>query len=330
MKRKGNLFYKIVDLDNLSLAAHKAFLGKSDLTEVVKFRGDFLGNLYLIRDELTSGDFKFGDYHKFIIYEPKKREICAAPLKQRIVHHAIMNICHDIFDKHLIFDSYASRPGKGSHKAIMRLKGRMVSYKYYAKLDIRKFFDSIDHYILKTLLYRLFKDERLLIVFDKIIDSYGQGKGLPIGNLTSQYFANHYLSTLDHYMKEVIKVPFYIRYMDDVVILSNDRIELKRLVSEYVKYANEQLRLDVKPSLIGRNCSSIPFLGYKVFRDRIMMNGKGKRRFKKNIVNLGNLYNKSLITEKEYSDRITAVLAYAKFADSHKFRDRFRMNVIEL
>ena len=131
-------------------------------------------------------------------------------------------------------------------------------------------------------------------------------------------------------MKEVIKVPFYIRYMDDVVMLSNDRIEVKRLVSEYVKYANEQLILDVKPALIGRNCSGIPFLGYKIFRDRIMMNGKGKRRFKKNVVKLEKLYRKSLITEKEYSDRLTSVLAYAKFADSHKFRTRFGMNVIEL
>lgn len=330
MKRKGNLFNKIVEFENLSVGAYKAFRGKSWSKEVIDFRNEFCSNIQEIRGQLLSGTFLFGNYHKFIIYEPKKREICAAPLRQRIVHHAIMNICHDTFDRHLIFDSYASRPGKGTHRAIHRLKDKMQSFKYYAKLDIRKFFDSVDHGVLKELLGGLFKDTRLLIMFNSVIDSYGDCKGLPIGNLTSQYFANHYLSSLDHFMMEKIKVSFYIRYMDDVVLLSDDRIILKEWVSEYVKYSNERLKLKVKPVMIGRTCCGIQFLGYKVYGNRIIMNGKGKRRFKKNISMLGKLYSKCRISQSEYSNRLFSILAYAKFADSHKFRTSLGLNVVEL
>ncbi|MDE5773686.1 MAG: RNA-directed DNA polymerase [Muribaculaceae bacterium] len=330
MKRTGKIFHKIIEIENLAIAAHKAFRGKSGSNDVIDFRKEFMLKIQEIREQLLSGSFNFGNYRKFTIFEPKKREICAASLTQRIVQHAIMNVCHNMFDRHLIFDSYASRPGKGSHLAILRLKEKMATFKYFAKLDIKKFFDSVDHSILKSLLIKLFKDVELLALFNKIIDSHGTGKGLPIGNLTSQYFANHYLSALDHYMKEVIKVPVYIRYMDDVVMLSNDKIILKNWVSEYVKYANEKLRLQVKPVLIGRTCTGINFLGYKVHVKRIIMNGKGKRRFKKNLSMLMRLYANCMITETEYSNRLMSCLAYAKFADSHKFRTSLGLNVIEL
>ncbi len=320
MKRVGDLFNSIIEIENLAFAAHKAFRGKSLTNEVKIFRQDFLHNIFVLREELLNGNILIGNYHKFLIYEPKERLICAAPLKQRIIHHAIMNVCHDIFERNLIYDCYASRPGKGIHKAINRVKENIPKYKYYAKLDVRKFFDSINHDVLKVLLRRLFKDNKLLNIFDLIIDSYGTDKGLPIGNLTSQYFANYYLSPLDHFIKEEVKVPLYLRYMDDVVILDKDYIHLKQTIKKYCRYAEKILLLHIKPPIIGRTCNGVAFLGYKIYGQRILMNGKGKRRYMKMIKILGTLFKKSIISEKEYSSRIQSYLAYACFADSYKFR----------
>lgn len=271
---------------------------------------------------MLDGGLEIGNYHKFVIYEPKKRQICAAPLRQRILHHAIMNVCHEYFERHLIFDCYASRPGKGTHKAIKRVQDMMGAYRYFAKIDIRKYFDSIDHDVLKALLVRLFNDQRLLCLFDKIIDSYGERTGLPIGNLTSQYFANYYLSSLDHYMKEVMGAGLYVRYMDDVIMMSKTKQEIKKLVAGYVAYASDHLKLQAKPPIIGLTYNGIPFLGYKIYRERIVMNGKGKRRFCKNIGMLGKLFSRSAISEREYADRLVAVLAYPAFADSRQYRRR--------
>lgn len=322
MKRNADLFWKIVDIDNLILASYRAFKGKSSVKEVKLFRQNFLENIFGLKEDLMLGNVEFGNYHRFVIYEPKERLICAAPIKQRIIHHAIMNICHNLFDRHLIFDCYASRPGKGIHKAIVRVKEKQKLFTYFVKLDIKKFFDSINHDVLKKQLKQLFKDEQLLSLFDKIIDSYGDTKGMPIGNLTSQYFANHYLSSLDHYMKEIIKVPFYIRYMDDVVMMDRDKENLKQVIRHYILYAEKELKISVKPPLIGRTCHGVPFLGYKIFGDRIIMNGKGKRRFAKKLLTLKKLYQSATISEGEYSARITSLLTYACFADSYKFRSK--------
>lgn len=330
MKRVGNLYDSVADFENLILAAHKAFRGKSETNEVKAFREDFLQSINSLRTDLRIGNLSVGNYHKFVIYEPKERLICEAPIKQRILHHAIMNVCHPVFERNLIYDCYASRPEKGTHKAIIRLKEKIKGYKYYAKLDVRKYFDSINHDILKRLLRRLFKDEKLLSLFDAIIESYGTECGLPIGNLTSQYFANYYLSPLDHFMKEDAKALVYIRYMDDVIILDKEISNLKKLIKIYCQYAKTELQLCIKPPIIGRTCNGVPFLGYQIFAQRILMNGKGKRRFVKIIKLIDDLFNKSLISEKEYSVRISSCLSYVCFADSYKFRKSLWKNRVDV
>lgn len=322
MKRKGQLIEKIAETENILLAIHKAFRGKSDTAAVLSFRRSIFEHVHELQNQLQSGKVDVGRYHKFIIYEPKKRVICAAPLAQRVLHHALMNVCHDVFDRQLISDCYASRPGKGTHAAIKRVQSKMGSYKYFAKLDVRKFFDSIDHEVLRSHLMRIFKDKKLLDIFSQIIGSYGEGKGVPIGNLTSQYFANYYLSPLDHYMKEVQRADFYVRYMDDVIMLGNDKSKVRDWISSYQAYAETTLKLQIKPPVIGRTCHGIPFLGYKVYSGRILMNGKGKRRFRKHLKLLNSLYNESRISEQEYADRLLSVMAYAEFADSRRFREK--------
>ncbi|MBD5425137.1 MAG: RNA-directed DNA polymerase [Bacteroides sp.] len=325
MKRVGNLFDSIAEVDNIALAACKAFRGKSQSQEVIEFRQNFMDNIVAIRNGILSESIQVGNYRRFIVYEPKLREICAAPLAQRILQHAIMNVCHEYFERCLIYDCYASRPLKGTHKAILRVKQKSSEFKYYVKLDIRKFFDSIDHSILKNRLARLIKDKSLFRLFNRIIDSHGDGCGLPIGNLTSQYFANFYLSSVDHYMKEVVKTPVYVRYMDDVIIMAKDKAALLMLMHKYVEFVDKNLNLRVKPPIVGNINNGIPFLGYRIFRDKILMNGKGKRRFRKNLRSLGELFYKAEISEREYSNRLMSNLAYAGFADSYVFRKKLKL-----
>lgn len=321
MKRHKGLFEQIVDLDNIALAAHKAFKGKNAKRSVIEFREEFIENIERLRDNLISGNIEIGNYNMFEIYDPKHRVICAAKLTERIIHHAIMNICHDYFNRNLISDSYASRPNKGIHAAVSRAKRGASVYRYFAKLDVKKFFDSIDHVELKKMLMHMFKEEQLLILLFRIIDSYETqiGKGLPIGNLTSQYFANLYLSGLDHYMKENVHIPLYIRYMDDVLMMCNDRNYLRECVNAYTKYAELSLLLKIKPPIIGNVSTGVNFLGYRIDSKHITLSGKSKRRFRHKAILLNRLFSKGRILEHEYSNKLRSILSFAEHADSTLF-----------
>src|SRR5574344_1276754 len=228
MKRQGYLTENIADLDNLYEAFRKACRGKLRKQEVLLFRKDLDKNIATLRQQILTGCIDVGHYHLFTIFEPKERKICAAEFKERVLHHAIINVCHDIFDSTLIDTTYATRKGKGVYAAVNKAVQALTKYKYTVKLDVRKYYDNISHDILKTALRRKFKDGYLLLTLDKIIDSYStqDGRGLPIGNLTSQYFANFYLSSLDHFIKEHLRAPIYIRYMDDMLIAGNSKERL--------------------------------------------------------------------------------------------------------
>mgnify|MGYP003309320142 CR=1 FL=1 len=230
MKRQGNLLQLIADPDNLRLAFYKAKKGKSFKRDVLRFQNNLQTNLKEIRASLLTGSFVPSEYNKFIVFEPKRREICTVKFKDRVLHHAIMNVCEERFEKYQIDTSYACRQGRGVDSAILKAQTYCRKYKWFLKLDIHKYFDSIDHFILIELLDRLFKDEQLLEIFWKIIESYQTtaDRGIPIGNLTSQYFANMYLARMDHYLKENLKVPGHVRYMDDFIIFSNDKSFLKK------------------------------------------------------------------------------------------------------
>ena len=248
MKRAGNLTERIASLDNLYLAFAKACRGKQRKTEVQLFRRSFDANMAELRAEILSGNVRVGDYHYFTIHDPKERVICAAPFRERVLHHALMNVCHDYFDRSLINDTYATRPGKGVYSALDKAVLAASRYEYMVKLDFRKYYDSISHDILKQKLDRKFKDKRLLAIFHQIIDSYhaDTGFGLPIGNLTSQYFANAYLSEFDHWAKECLHVPIYIRYMDDIVIFHKDKKRLHEALDKIKEYLDKNLKLEVK------------------------------------------------------------------------------------
>lgn len=316
MKRAGFLTEQIADTDNLLLAFYKASTGKKMKAEVRRFSSNLSSEIGSLRQEILEGNVRVGDYSYFHIRDPKPRLICAAAFRERVLHHALMNICHPYFERQFIETTYATRPGKGIYQALERTRKAAKRYDFVAKFDFRKYFDSIDHGLLKRKLRRIFKDTRLLAIFDAVIGSYcrEEGKGLPIGNLTSQYFANYYLSGMDHYCKEVLGIGEYIRYMDDFLVFASSRTELDRWVEAVKEYARSQLLLELKPVVCIQVSEGIPFLGYRVFSQKILLNTRSKQRLRKKIRLYEGYVSAGQWSEQEYSEHILPLLAFARFA----------------
>jgi retron-type reverse transcriptase len=227
MKRYGHLFEKVLAFDNLLLAAHKARHGKQDRISVARFFFHLEPELLTLQAELQSGAYRMRPYRTFAIYEPKRRQICAADLRDWVVHHAICHVLDPLFEASMIADTYACRRGKGTHAAVHRMQALARKMQYFLKGDVRKYFETVDRAVLKALLRRKLKDQALLVLLEHIIDhpipGGVPGKGIPIGNLTSQYFANLYLGELDHFLKERLRLKGYVRYMDDLLVLSANK-----------------------------------------------------------------------------------------------------------
>lgn len=255
-------------MENLRLADEKARKGKKHSRGVRLFDRNREKNLEKLRDLLLSGDYHTSRYTFFQVRDPKERTIARLPYyPDRIVHHAIMNIVEPIFTRLYTADTYACIKGRGGHKArhkIMEaLRKDPEGTKYCLKLDIRKYYPSVDHEVLKAILRRKIKDQRTLRLFDEIIDS---APGLPIGNYLSQTLANVYLAYFDHYVKEVLGVRYYYRYVDDIVVLSSDKAQLRSVLRGMKMYLGS-LHLEVKSNwqIFPVEARGIDFLGY-VFR----------------------------------------------------------------
>ena len=255
-------------MENLRLADEKARKGKKHSRGVRLFDRNREKNLEKLRDLLLSGDYHTSRYTFFQVRDPKERTIARLPYyPDRIVHHAIMNIVEPIFTRLYTADTYACIKGRGGHKArhkIMEaLRKDPEGTKYCLKLDIRKYYPSVDHEVLKAILRRKIKDQRTLRLFDEIIDS---APGLPIGNYLSQTLANVYLAYFDHYVKEVLGVRYYYRYVDDIVVLSSDKAQLRSVLRSMKMYLGS-LHLEVKSNwqIFPVEARGIDFLGY-VFR----------------------------------------------------------------
>lgn len=322
MKRTGYLIEKIADMDNLRLAFIKAAKGKEAKSAVILYRDNLAANLLLLHNQIQNNDVVIGDYHYFTIYDPKERLICAADFSERVLHHAIMNICHPVFEKAQIYDSYACRKGKGVYAALDRAFVFTKKYNYYLKLDVRKYFDSINHFVIKDLLRASFKDYNLLCLFDSIIDSYSRSEncGLPIGNLTSQYLANHYLSKADHYIKEKLLIPAYVRYMDDMILWHNDKNQLLEAGKQLADYLDNNFKLSLKPFCLNTTTKGLPFLSYLIYPDKIRLTARSRQRFIKKF----NTYESNLKTgewsQSTYQKHILPLVAFTEYADAKNFR----------
>jgi RNA-directed DNA polymerase len=322
MKRANYLIDKIAETENLQLAFWKAKRGKENRLEVQQFSENLENNIQAIKSRINRGIVHAGDYHYFTIFDPKERTICAASFTERVLHHALMNVCHPVFEKHLIYDSYATRPGKGTYKALERAFYYQKKYTWYLKLDVRKYFDNIDHSILKQFLSRCFKEEKLLGIFNQIIDSYQvvDKKGIPIGNLSSQYFANHYLSYADWFVKKNLKVPGYVRYMDDMVLWHNDKDLLLNAGQQLQNFIETQLKLKLKVFCFNKSIKALPFLSYLVAPNRISLSASSRKRY----ISKWNDYFFKLTNDEwsqtEYQNHLLPLNAFVEKADSYYFR----------
>ncbi|GHT68803.1 hypothetical protein AGMMS50239_34580 [Bacteroidia bacterium] len=321
MKRRGYIFEQIIDMDNLRLAFYKAQQGKSAKKDVLQFCENLDSNLLAIRNGLLNENYRFGSYHYFMIYDPKCRVICAASFEERVIHHAIMNICSTHFENYQIPYSYACRKNKGTFAAIEKAAYYQKKYAWYLKLDVRKYFDSIDHEILFDKLKLMYKDKRLLDMFWQIIDSYHaqDGKGLPIGNLTSQYFANHYLSFADKQATEQLRIPAYVRYMDDMLLWSDDKTELMEKGILFERFIAQNLQLSLKPFIINKTEHGLPALGFLLYPNQIRLNRRSKKRFVTKLTGYTNLLNTDSISEKQFAQCTLSLYGFISHANSKGF-----------
>lgn len=314
----------IADIDNLRLAYWKSRKGKEDRVEVIEFRTALQYNLAKISEELRGDHVCVGNYAYFKIFDPKERLICAAAFRERVIHHAVMNVCHHDFDKRQIFDSYACRIGKGTFKSLDRAYEFAGRYRWFVKMDVRKYFDNIRHIALKQQLAKMFKDDGLLRLLNKIIDSYsvGEDRGLPIGNLTSQYFANHYLSVADHHAKEKLCIDGYVRYMDDIVLFGDDKEELLAKARLLELYLKDVLDLELGQFYMNRCRCGIPYLGYRVLGDIVLLSKRSKTRYKKKINEVFYKYRIGEYDQEMLQNRLLPLTAYTEKADSKSFRKK--------
>lgn len=282
MKRINNLYQQICSIDNLKAADAKAQKGKAKQYGVQVHNLNKEANILKLHEMLVTKTYKTSPYTTFKVFEPKEREVFRLPyFPDRITHHAIMNVLEPVFMSCFTANSYSCIKGKGIHAAANDLKFALQDEQgtqYCLKLDITKFYPSVNHAILKQLLRRKFKDADLLWLLDEIIDS---ADGLPIGNYLSQYLANFYLTYFDHWLKETKAVKYYFRYADDIVVLSDNKPYLHNLFGEISSYLNTQLDLKVKGNyqIFPVDARSIDFVGYRFYHTHILLRKSIKQRF---------------------------------------------------
>ncbi|MBF0311177.1 MAG: RNA-dependent DNA polymerase [Magnetococcales bacterium] len=335
-RRTGHLFDAIVSFANLWQAAHKAWRGKKDKVRIADFYFNLEPELLLLQHELISGRYQPRPYHVFTVTDPKRREIAAADFRDRVVHHAIIQILEPLFERRLIFDTYACRLGKGAHAAVQRAQTFARRHPFFLKCDVRKYFQSVDHAILNTLLARIIKDPLVLDLLARIIahpvPGHATGKGIPIGNLTSQHFANLYLGELDHFLKERMGIPSYLRYMDDFLCFGESRSFLHGMHETVRQFLADHLALELKETatLLTPTSEGIPFLGFQLFPATIRLPHRGMARFRHNLAARTRAFQKGEIHERLLSLSIGSMIGHMVHADTLALRRQLFSAVVDL
>lgn len=319
MKRVGNIFEKVISLENLRLADEKARKGKLHSYGVQLHDKNREANLLALHESLKNGTFKTSKYHVFKIYEPKEREIFRLPYyPDRILHHAIMNILEPIWVSVFNKNTYSCIKNRGIHACAKDVKHTLKKdpdgTRYCLKIDVRKFYPSIDHEILKTVVRRKIKDSRLLALLDEIIDSVPSG--VPIGNYLSQYFANLFMAYFDHWLKETKGVKYYWRYADDIVILAPNKDVLHSLLHEIRAYLRDNLKLKVKRNyqVFPVDSRGIDFLGYIFYHSHTLLRKSIKQKLCRRVAKLNK--RKVAPTKEQYKQQICSWWGWCKYCGS--------------
>lgn len=342
MKRHGNLWLRITAFENLVAAAHQAGLGKRFRDNVLHFNYFLESEIIALESELKNQTYCPGPYRAFEIFEPKRRLISAAQYRDRVVHHALCQVIAPIFERTFIADSYANRVGFGTHKALKKFTSLLKKNTWVLQCDIRKFFPSIDHEILKIIIRKKIKCRETLWLLDTILDTsneqepaacyfpgddlftpYERRRGLPIGNLTSQFLANVYLNGFDHFVKEELKIAGYVRYVDDFALFHQNREVLVEARSRIEAYL-EGLRLRIHPikSQLFETRQGANFLGFRVYPEYIRVRSENLRRARRRLRRLQHQYLVFKIGNQEVLQSLRSWTAHLNHGDTWRLREQ--------
>jgi len=345
LKKYNNLFSEITSFRNLLLASRNARKSKRHLTYVAKFEMNLENELHQLKEELLTKTYQPGNYREFLIYVPKKRMISAAPYRDRIVHHAVCNVIEPIFERSFIHDSYANRKGKGTHLAINRFEEFARKNKYVLKCDLSKYFPSIDHRLLKTVVREKIICSDTLWLIDKIIDNsnaqqpvyeyfsgddlftpFERRRGIPIGNLTSQFLANVFLNKLDHYIKEKLHCKNYLRYVDDFVLFSNNKRELWHMKKEIDLFLDSfRLSANKNKTKIYHTENGVKFLGFKLFKDFRLIQRENIVRAKKRFARIEQAIIEKKVDKDFVIHSVNGWLGHAVHANTFKLVQKMQI-----
>lgn len=326
MKRHGNLWQKIISYDNLYSAYLKARQGRGHLESVKRFEKDIEGNLKKLQKSLIDKTFTTSQYNTRTIYEPKQRVIYILPFyPDRILQHALMNILSPIFHKQFIKDTYACIPERGLHAGLVRANEYAQRNKYCLKMDIRKFYPSINHDKLYEILKRKIKDKNTLWLIHDIVYSFPGETNAPIGNLTSQWFGNIYLTQLDYYIKQTLRAKDYIRYCDDFLIFGNDKATLNQYAKLIREFLYNELHLTMSKCDLFHVTRGVDFLGYRYFKGYILLRKRTSKGIKRRLRKLYSEYDKGRIPPDKMLSHLSSVEGYTRWANSYNFRQTIQL-----
>ena len=337
MKIYKDLFNRIVSLGNLVTAWEEFRSDKGKKADVLEFEYSLEPNLFALRRELGSKRYSHGSYEGFYIRDPKVRHIHKAAVRDRVLHHAVFRILNPIFEETFIANSFSCRVNKGTHKGVLaaenmiRAESRNYTIPCFAlKCDVRKFFDSIDHEILLAILKRRIADPDTMWLLQEIVRSFEVGgtslfnrHGLPIGNLTSQLFANVYMNEFDQFVKHEMRVKNYARYTDDFIVVSADKKYLEGLLDPFQEFLGERLRLSLHPKKIsiGNVARGVDFLGYVALPHYKGLRTKTKHRIFRKLRERVMQYRRGDISEHSLSQSLHSYLGALSHADAHQLTE---------
>ncbi|MBI4441220.1 hypothetical protein HY639_03565 [Candidatus Woesearchaeota archaeon] len=343
MKTYGSLFARVCAWDNLKLAFKKARKGKTRKPYVKEFEGEYANRMQQLQRELILGEYSPQPLNTFILRDPKTRRISVSAFRDRIVHHALCNVLEPIFEKYFIYDSYANRKGKGVLAALKRFdqfkrkassSGKVIRGSpddnrvrgFVLKADLKHYFDTVDHSKLLAVLSVRIRDEEVMSLIKKVLNNYcvSSGKGMPLGNLTSQFFANVYLNELDQFVKHVLKAKYYIRYVDDFVLLHKSPYQLgvwKEVIALFLEQ-NLLLALHPQKSRIIPLGRGVDFLGFKCFYHFRLLRSRNVRKMERRLATYGEMYELGKMCGFEIQDRFLGWQAYATHANTYRLRNK--------
>lgn len=325
------MFDQIIQFENIMEAAHEAAKGKRFKAPIMRYMANIEEHVINTQNHLVWGSYLPSPHRRFFVYEPKLRTISAPPFHDRVVHHAIHRVIEPVIDKRFIFDSYACRVGKGTHAAagraqkFIRISKRNHGRTYALKADIAKFFNSINHFTLKFTLRKHISCKRTLNLLDKIIDNSDTdtpGVGIPIGNLTSQLFANVYLNELDQFVKHELREKHYVRYMDDFIVIHHDKAHLQRVRSQIESFLAISLQLSTNSKtqvfpVATSTGRALDFVGYRIYATHKLLRKCTEKRFKHKVKRLRRMYANSEIELSDIKPVIASYIGCASHTSSY-------------